>query len=70
VLHKQADVSKMRTASIMTAMITLMTQAANTSETSVNFYEPTRRATPQGCHVHTRRRYSLKSHSVQITMIL
>jgi hypothetical protein len=33
-----------------------------TSETSVSFYETTRRNIPLGCHLHTRRRENLKSH--------
>jgi hypothetical protein len=48
------------TASIMRGM--LMMEAVRTSETSVNFYETTRRNIPEGCHLHTRRRENLKSH--------
>jgi hypothetical protein len=40
----------------------LMMEAVSTSETSVNFYVTTRRNTPEGCYLHTRRRESLKSH--------
>jgi hypothetical protein len=36
-------------------------EAVPTSETSVNFYETTRRNIPQGCQLHTRRRENLKS---------
>jgi hypothetical protein len=40
-----------------------MMEAASTSETSVNFYQTTRRRNPEGSHVHTRRsRENLKSH--------
>jgi hypothetical protein len=47
-------------------IIVLKVQAVRTSETSVYFNERTQRCIPQGCHVHTRRRESLKSHlSVQ-----
>jgi hypothetical protein len=31
-------------------------EAVNTSETSVNFYEITRRSIPEDSHLHTRRR--------------
>jgi hypothetical protein len=37
-------------------------KAANTSETSVNFYQTTWRNNPEDRHVHTRRRENLKSH--------
>jgi hypothetical protein len=40
----------------------LMMEAVSTSETSVNFYETTRRSIPEGCYIHTRRRENLKSH--------
>jgi hypothetical protein len=39
-----------------------MVEAASTSETSVNFYQTTRRTTPEGSHLHTHRRENLKSH--------
>jgi hypothetical protein len=35
---------------------TLMMEAVNTSETSVNFYETIRRNIPQDCHLHTNHR--------------
>jgi hypothetical protein len=44
--------------------IVLMIEAANTSETSVNFYQTTRRNIPEDSHLHTRRRENLKSHPV------
>jgi hypothetical protein len=44
------------------ALIALMMEAANTSETSVNFYPTTRRNTPEDSLFHTRRRENLKSH--------
>jgi hypothetical protein len=36
--------------------------AASTSETSVNFYQTTRRNNPEDSHLHTRRRENLKSY--------
>jgi hypothetical protein len=41
-------------------MIALMMEAASTSETSVNFYQTTRRNIPE--NTFTRRRKNLKSH--------
>jgi hypothetical protein len=41
------DVSEVCTASIIRAMII---EAVGTSETSVSFYESTRRCIPEGCH--------------------
>jgi hypothetical protein len=40
----------------------LMTEAANTSETLVNFYQTTQRYNPEDSHLHTRRRENLKSY--------
>jgi hypothetical protein len=40
----------------------LMIEAVNTSETSFSFYESTRCNIPEDRHLHTRRRYSLKSY--------
>jgi hypothetical protein len=40
----------------------LMMKAVRTAETSVYFNETTRRFTPDGCHLHTRRHENLKSH--------
>jgi hypothetical protein len=42
-------------------MIALMTEAASTSETSVNFYVITRRDNPEDHQLHTLRREILKS---------
>jgi hypothetical protein len=39
----------------------LMIEAVSTSETSVNFYQTTRRNIPENSHLHTRRRENLKS---------
>jgi len=41
----------------------LMMEAVRTSETSVYFHETTRRYVPESCHLHTRRRENLKSHT-------
>jgi hypothetical protein len=43
-------------------IIVQMMEAANTSETSVNFYQTTRRNIPEDGHLHTRRRENLKFH--------
>jgi hypothetical protein len=40
----------------------LTMEAANTSGTSVNFYQTTLRNIPEDTHLHTRRRENLKSH--------
>jgi hypothetical protein len=39
-----------------------MMKAARTYETMVNFYQTTRRNSPEDSHFHTRRRENLKSH--------
>jgi hypothetical protein len=41
--------------------IALMMEAASTSETSVKFYQTTRRNNSEDSHLHTRRRENLKS---------
>jgi hypothetical protein len=48
--------------SIIGAIIALMMETASTSETSVKFYQTTRRNNPEDIHLHTRRRENLKSH--------
>jgi hypothetical protein len=45
-----------------------MMEAANTSETSVNFYQTTWPNVPEDSHLHTRRRQNLKSHQEMIFM--
>jgi hypothetical protein len=45
-------------------LIALMMTAASTPETSVNFYQATRRYNPEDSHLHTRRRENLKSQTV------
>jgi hypothetical protein len=53
----------MTAASIIRAIIiTLMMEAASTSETPVNFYQTARRNNPEDSHLHTHRRENLKSH--------
>jgi transposase-like protein len=37
-------------------------ETISTSETSVNFYQTTRRNIPEDSHLNTRRRKNLKSH--------
>jgi hypothetical protein len=44
--------------------IALMMKAASTYETSVNFYQTTRRNNPEDSHFHTRRHENLKSHPI------
>jgi hypothetical protein len=43
-------------------IIALMVEAVTPSETSVNFYQTTRRNIPEDSHLHIRRRENLKSH--------
>jgi hypothetical protein len=43
----------------------LMMEAASASETSVNFYQTTRRNNPDDSHLHNRRRDNLKSHDCE-----
>jgi hypothetical protein len=43
-------------------IIAVMMEAASTSETSVNFYQTTRRYYPEDNHLHIRRRENLKSY--------
>jgi hypothetical protein len=47
-----------------------MMEAAATSETSVNFYQTTRRNNPEDNHLHSRRRENLKSHKVNEVSVL
>jgi hypothetical protein len=44
------------------AMIALMMKAERTSETSVNFYQTSRRYNPEDSHFRTHRRENLKSY--------
>jgi hypothetical protein len=43
-----------------------MMEAARTSETSVNFYQTTRRYNPEDSHLRTHRRENLKSYLIPI----
>jgi hypothetical protein len=45
-----------------------MMEAASTSETSVNFYQTTRRNKPEYSYLHTRRCENMKSH-LEITYV-
>jgi hypothetical protein len=62
VSQKFTDVSGMLTAAII-RVIGHMIRTVSTSETSVNFYETTRRKTPEDSHLHIHRRENLKSHN-------
>jgi hypothetical protein len=46
--------------------IALMTEAARSSETSVNFYQTTRRYNPEDSHLRTHRRENLKSYEISL----
>jgi hypothetical protein len=52
------------------AVIALMMEAVSTSETSVNFYQSTRRNNSEVSHLHTRCRENLKSHNHYYGLIL
>jgi hypothetical protein len=58
-LENFTEVSDVLAASIIIAR---MMEAASTSEMSVNFYQTTRRNSPEDSHLHTRSRENLKSH--------
>jgi hypothetical protein len=53
-------------------LIALMMEAASTSETSVNFYQTTRRNIPKDSNLHSRRSENLKSRNqllfIQLTI--
>jgi hypothetical protein len=49
-------------------LIALMTEVASTFETSVNFYQTTRRNNPEDSHTDTRRLENLKSHLPSIML--
>jgi hypothetical protein len=42
-------------------VVTLVIEAASTSEISVNFYQTKHHYNPEDSHLHTRRRENLKS---------
>jgi hypothetical protein len=56
------DVSEVFAASVIRAVM----EAASTSETSVNFYQTTRRNNQEDSHLPTRRRDNLKSHFFKV----
>jgi hypothetical protein len=62
-LKKFTNVSEALAASII---IVLMMEAASTSETSVNFFQTTRRYNPEDSHLHTRHRENIKSYHVSL----
>jgi hypothetical protein len=45
-------------------LIALMMEAAGTSETSINFYQTTRRYNPEDSHLRTHRHENLKSYEL------
>jgi hypothetical protein len=52
----------------MFQVITLMMEAASTTETSVNFYQTTWRNIPEDSHLHTCCCENLKSHRLNFFM--
>jgi hypothetical protein len=50
----------------MSTLITLMMEAARTSETSVDIQLRTRQYIPEDSELHTRCRENLKSHSILV----
>jgi hypothetical protein len=74
-LHHQADEKAAREESVLIPQFlasgllnALITEAANTSETSVNSYQTTRRSNLADIHLHTRRREDLEPHSRSIIL--
>jgi hypothetical protein len=59
VWKKSTDVSEV----LATVTIALIIEAANTYETSADFYRTARRSKPEDSHLHSRRREDLKSQS-------
>jgi hypothetical protein len=49
---------------IAASIIRMMMEAARTSETSVNFYQTTRRYNPEDSNLRTRRRENPKSYRI------
>jgi hypothetical protein len=58
-LQTLTDISEVLTASNIRAMIALMMEPVNISETSVNFRKATRHNTPEDSHFHTHPRENL-----------
>jgi hypothetical protein len=59
------DISEVLVRGLLT---TVILEAANTSETSVNFYHTTRRNIPEDSHLHTRCHENLKCHLKPISI--
>jgi hypothetical protein len=55
---------------MLAASSPLMMETASIAETSVNFYQTTRRNNPEDSHFHTRRRDNLNSHHLLFTFPL
>jgi hypothetical protein len=49
------------------AMIALMMEAVQTSETLVNSYQSSQRYNPEDSHLHTHRRENLKSYEKRVS---
>jgi hypothetical protein len=62
VYETQEPTNQPKLAVLWDVVIALMMGAASTSETSVNFYQTTRRNNPEDSQLHTHRRENLKSH--------
>jgi hypothetical protein len=60
------DASFMGYSAVQSQGDALLMKAVRTADTSVYFDETTRRYIPDSCHLYTRRRENLKSHSVEI----
>jgi hypothetical protein len=52
------------------SFVALMMEAVQTSETSVNSYQCTRRYNPEDSHLHSHRRENLKSYLVKFNIFL
>jgi hypothetical protein len=59
---KFTNVSEVLAASIIKTVMMMMTEAASTSKTLVNFYQSTWHKNLENSHLHTRRRENLKYH--------
>jgi transcriptional regulator of nitric oxide reductase len=70
VTNEQSNRLKMAVFNVVAPCTTLTMQAANTSVTSANFYQTTRRNNPEDNHRHTRRRENLKSHQATNWLVL
>jgi hypothetical protein len=49
-------------------LVALMMEAANTSKTSIYFYQTTRRNIPEDSPLHTRRLENMKFHLIRISL--